>query len=185
MWMMYLIWILLALPLVGLTVWIYRLAARKNRVYAAVLAIVTLCASILIWPIPIHGGFTFVAEIIYHEWRGQKRLQEQARVEQEKQKFVNERTDRFAGVIEYEIQRPLANGWFDVVTTGGEHAWFNETHNLVWSATLALESTDTSPPLALAKARCQQLVPTGRWALASEAENVLWWQSKGDEVLGK
>lgn len=189
MWMMYVIWALIALPLVGLTMWVYRLAARKNRVFAAALAAGVLTMSILIWPIPIHGGFTFVAEMIHHEWRTHARQREHTRVEHEQQKFISERSSRFADVLEYAVQRPLAHGWSEVMTASGEQAWFNATHKLVWSAVLPLalsvDRPGTLPPLAMAKARCQQLSPTGQWALASDAEQVLWWQSKGDEVLGK
>lgn len=59
---MYLIWALLALPLVGLIAWVYRLAARKNRVFAIALAIVTLCVSILIWPISVRRHAAFLEE---------------------------------------------------------------------------------------------------------------------------
>ena len=35
-------------------------------------------AATLFWPIPIHGGFTFLGEVAWHEWQSSRRLEEAA-----------------------------------------------------------------------------------------------------------
>lgn len=185
MWMLFIVWTLFALPVLALTFWAYRVTARNNRIAAAVLAVLMLSVSILIWPIPIHGGFTIVAEVIYDEWRSQLRLRERALTARTKSDFERQRAQRFSGPLLYDIDQPLSNGWVVVVFGEGARAWLDERSHLIWAKSLELESTDTLPSLATAKQRCEQQSPKGKWALATEAEHVFRWQHKGDDFIGK
>lgn len=152
---------------------------------AAVLAVVMLSGTILIWPIPIHGGFTIVAQVIYDEWRSQLRQREHAAAARVKSDFVNRRAQRFEGALNYDIDRPLSNGWSTVLYGEGERAWLDERSHLIWGESVLVESSEAMPSLVSAKQRCEKLLPAGKWALATEAEHALRWQHKGDDVIGK
>ena len=185
MGMIILFWGLLCLPILMVSVWVFRRTAKKSRVLATGLASLILCISVLLWPIPMHGGFTVVAEVMYSEWRSLLRQRERESEERVDIAFNQKTSKRFTGPIDYEIERVLQHGWSEVLTEGGTRGWLSAATNLVWSTSLSVESNDTLPNLSLGKARCRQLLPTGKWALATEAEHALRWQLNGDAAMGK
>ncbi len=53
------------LVVLGIALGVYLLVARRNRWLAAGLAGLTLTGLMLLWPIPIHGGFMLLGETLY------------------------------------------------------------------------------------------------------------------------
>jgi len=161
---------------------VYKLVARYNRLLAGVISLLVLCTLALLWPIPIHGGFTILGETLYHELRHEFAKRE-SEVEQEKHEAFNRAIDnRFAGPIEYELVRQLSGDWHEV-RVSNTNAYYDDQSKMLWSEWIYFETAGDLPSLELAKGYCQQLDPAGYWALISEGENYLLWKSQGQHPL--
>ena len=105
------------------SIWVFRRAIKKSRILAVCLVFLMLSTSALLWPIPIHGGFTILAEVMYSEWRSLVRQRERVRDERADTRFIQQTLNRFAGPINFEIVRTLQYGWAEVLTEGGTPGW--------------------------------------------------------------
>ncbi len=166
---------------VGLCVFAY----RRLRGYGHWLALpaTAICAigALLLWPIPIHGGFTLVGTQVYREWSNER---EQARqIQQQQQITLAKSASRFAGALPYQLERTLADGWQIVSLQDGASAWLDENSGMIWSPWIALPRSANRPTLDSAKARCEQYHPAGYWALATTAEAALMWHAHGERHL--
>ena len=54
--------------LVGVGTLLFRWLRRWGLAYALAASLFTLAVSVLTWPIPIHGGFLLLGQVIYEEW---------------------------------------------------------------------------------------------------------------------
>jgi hypothetical protein len=160
--------------------WIF---ARYNRLLGAGLGLLLMVVLVLLWPIPIHGGFTFLGEVLYRELdRALERHQEVVR-QQEKRELRQRLETRFGGPLDFSITEPLPGTWSRVLVQGGQPAWYESDSLLLWSDWLLFEPDAALPSLASAKEHCRSYPPEGHWALASEMENYLLWKSGGDQLL--
>jgi hypothetical protein len=169
--------------IVGLSFAAYKLCACWGRIPAAIAATLTLSASILIWPIPIHGGFTFLLDVAWRELNHkyiQHQELKQTRIQNE---FLAKLSQRFKGPLDVHPRQRLNSNWYEVQTQSGSRAWLDESSKMLWSELLLIHTTTNLPSLERAKAACSTLSPEGYWALPTEAENYTLWHSGGANVL--
>lgn len=172
------------LIILAVAVAVYRVFARRSRLLALGMSILVLSILILLWPIPIHGGFTILGEALYDEIsREIDRYQDQKR-QQKKEDFTRTIDDRFAGPIGYEIIQQLSDHWYRVqIKPSLTGAYFDTESKMLWSDWISFETAGELPSLKLAKGYCQQLEPMGYWALISEGENYLLWKAQGQHGM--
>lgn len=161
----------------------YKLCVRWGRVRAGFAAILALAAAILIWPIPIHGGFTFLFAVAWREL--QHNYQRSLEIKQtiKNSAFLHKLNQRFKGPLDVYPRRHINSLWHEVNLQHGARAWLDESSKMVWSELILLETTADYPSLELAKTTCSSLPPKGYWALPTEAENYTSSRSGGDDVF--
>jgi hypothetical protein len=144
---------------------------------ASVLSVVFLS---LFYPIPIHGGFTFLVEIMLSELHTRQNRLEQAVKEDRKEAFRKKLAARFRGPLLFSVQeQQAAEPWHTFLREGGARGWYDTQAGLAWTDMLPLEPTGSPPDLDRAKAFCAGLEPRGFWALPTEAELSLFWKMGG------
>jgi hypothetical protein len=178
------IFALLVAVALGGALLVYRQLRRFGRVRAGSASLATLALALLFCPIPVHGGFTFVLEMLVRELRQQQVVFQEQVDTSRQQAFLQRLEQRFAGPIPHAAVAPAHDGWQPVTIAGsGPAAWLELGHQLIWSeAFLWQEATDFT--LDKPKAFCSGLAPAGFWALPSEAEMVLFWRAGGAQVGG-
>jgi hypothetical protein len=171
------------LVVLGAGVGAFRIFARYSRLLGAGLGLLLMVMLVLLWPIPIHGGFTFLGEVLYRELDLALEAHQEVVRQQEKQELRQRLETRFGGPLDFSITEPLSGTWTQVLVEGSQPAWYESGSHLLWSDWLPFEPDAALPSLKLAKARCRSYPPEGHWALASEMENYLLWKSGGDHLL--
>lgn len=171
------------LAIAGAAYGVYRVFAVRSRILAAGLAALTLSTLVLLWPIPGHGTFTFLGEMLY--WELDRALDRRAREtkQQKKREFVEQVETRFYGPLNFSVTERLSDNWYRVRVDGTLPAWYDTDSRMLWSEWLPFEADASLPSLEVAKARCQSHQPHGHWALISEMENYLLWKSEGRKLL--
>lgn len=156
---------------------------RRSMVLAVILSLLSVPALVLVWPIPIHGGFMLLGEAILDEWSRDRAQEEHIRVDQKKQEYLDKLGGRFQGELAIVQSHPHSRGWQKIVDAESHTAWLATASGMVWSQWLELTATESLPTLALAKQRCAEFSPAGFWALPTEAEHVHMWLAGGLDVL--
>ncbi|MGR9107017.1 MAG: hypothetical protein ACU843_08820 [Gammaproteobacteria bacterium] len=134
---------------------------------------------ILLLPMPIHGGFTLVGDMLIDEFRG---LHEKHHENSKKNRQIESYSrleERFAGQLEIDAQNRNRNGWQNVILRGNRPAWFDPSSGLIWSESERLYGESTTLGIETAKTYCRDYLPAGFWALPTEAEQALMWQATG------
>ncbi|MEN8131235.1 MAG: hypothetical protein ABFS45_13790 [Pseudomonadota bacterium] len=171
------------LAIIGAAYGVFRVFAVRSRVLGAGLAALTLSTLVLLWPIPGHGTFTFLGEMLYRELdRALDRRAREAK-QRAKQAFVEQVEARFYGPLNFSVTKRLSDHWYQVLVDGALPAWYETDSRMLWSEWLAFEADASLPSLKAAKARCQGHPPQGHWALISEMENYLLWKAGGHKLL--
>ncbi|MCU7959218.1 MAG: hypothetical protein KZQ58_04300 [gamma proteobacterium symbiont of Bathyaustriella thionipta] len=164
---------------------LYKLLAPLGKMLRGSLLVVFGILLILLWPIPIHGGFTFLGGALYDELSRWQATQIRQQNNDKKQQFVEHLKARFKGELGFSVSEKLAENWFRVQVKGNGHGWYESGSHLLWSEWLPLPSSTALPSLQSAKARCAGYPPAGYWSLSSEAENFLLWKKAGHQYLPK
>ncbi|HAS55046.1 MAG TPA: hypothetical protein DCS42_13475, partial [Nitrospiraceae bacterium] len=133
----------------------------------------------LFFPIPIHGGFTFLVEVMLSELRAERTRMEQAVKNERKEDFKARLAARFNGPLVFSVRKQITEQWSSITAADGTQGWHHAGSGLVWTDMLALEGTRTPPELDRAKAFCAALAPISSWALPTEAELSLFWKAGG------
>jgi len=186
-----LIYGIVLLVIVGLTVSTYRVLRRRSRIVAIGLSLLLLACLVLLWPVPIHGGITFLGEIFYRELSSAQRQHERDAQQQQTNEFTQRVAARVTGPLPFSVIQPLSGSWSKVQTSGevshqasGEgSAWHDSASGLLWSDWLPLQTSTALPTLETARARCRQHPPAGYWALSTEAESYYLWKADGEQHL--
>ena len=171
------------LIILGGGVLVYWWVGRHNRLLGVLAGLFSAAALVLIWPIPIHGGFTFLGAIMIDELRDELARVETVHEAHKDLRFIQGLETRFAGVVEYGHVVELAGSWSTVTLPTGGVAWLDNHSGLIWSTPLVL--TTEAPLLALeaGKTLCRQQTPTDYWALPTEAERYQFWRAAGRQHL--
>jgi hypothetical protein len=166
---------------VGLLVF-FRLR-RRSQLLATGLSLVAMSVFVLIWPIPIHGGFSTLGEAMFDEWSREWEHRNDVQNDHEQQAYIDSFALRFAGELPFLGRDAAVDGWQEVSYASGRPAWLDIDNGQIWSEWLPLMQTPSLPPLELAKNRCEQHAPAGYWSLPTEAEHALMWKAGGQAVL--
>ena len=158
----------------------YRALRHRSRFLAASFSIVPVVVLVLLYPIPIHGGVTFLIEILLEECQTQQQRHE-VQVQEEQNACIEILNSRFAGPLEFHILEPSVGTW-SKITTGKIEGWYESQSRLVWTDPLSWPDAPSPPSLSHAKAFCQALSPEGNWALPTEAELYFFWKADGLRV---
>lgn len=164
---------------VSLAVAAYRLTRRLGRVVASTTALGVLGIEALLFPIPIHGGFTFPIEIAISELSSLGRAAEEARDRSADRAFLDSLEGRFAGPLEPEILERGPDGWTRATNAAGDELWLDESSGLLWRGPLAWDAAGAAPDIASAQAFCAALEPAGHWALPTDGELLTLWRAHG------
>lgn len=170
------------LLIIALAIGVLRLLRRHGPIIAATAAVLLLSGLTLLWPMPIHGGYTFLGEILYRELRYAQRQQRDDEQQQAEQ-LVQRAKGRATGQLSFRVIQPLSGGWSKVQTNTRQTAWHHNGSGLLWSDWLPLPASSALPTLEEARSRCRQHPPAGSWSLASEAENYQLWKAEGEQTL--
>lgn len=169
----------------GLVIWIYRHLRTRGRVRALLGGLLGLLGAVLFFPLPIHGGFTFPLEVIWHEWRHLSWQRPSRRAEALDAALLQRMRQRFAGVT--EGYTPLRNEgkWQQVMLSPGGTAWLDGESGLLWLPLQSLPAMDDGTVLMLDEGErfCRSQPPQGYWALPSEAELALLWGHGGHRLM--
>jgi len=168
---------------VALAVAAFRLTRRLGRAIASTIALGVLGIEALLWPIPIHGGFTFPIEIALSELSSLRRAADEERDRSADRAFLASLEGRFAGPLEPEILERGTDGWTRVTNAAGDELWLDESSGLVWRGPLVWDAAGARPDLAGAQAFCAGLEPAGHWALPTEGELLSLWRARGQERM--
>jgi len=133
----------------------------------------------LVFPIPVHGGFTFLVEIMLSELRSERVHIEQKERKRRKEAFQEKLAARFRGPLALPVREQLTEQVSSFMTANGTRGWYDARSGLAWTDMLALERTGAPPDLDRARAFCADIEPKGFWALPTEAELSLFWKAGG------
>jgi hypothetical protein len=167
------------LIIAAVAVFVYRWAAAAGRMPAIGLSVASLLALVMLWPIPIHGGFMFLGETLYRELRQWLDKPKLAQVSASLPSIEGPLVEATA----IDITGPLSENWQAVLVYDGLSAWYDSVGGMLWSDWLALDESDALPSLEVARARCARHPPAGHWSLAGELENYWLWKGGGQAVL--
>lgn len=162
---------------------VYWWVGRLNRLLGVVAGLFSAAVLVLIWPIPIHGGFTFLGAIMFDELYNEWERVEVAHAARKDQRFMQGLEGRFAGVIQYGHVVELAGNWSTVTLLTGGVAWLDKHSGLIWSTPLVLTTDAPLRALEAGKTLCREQVPAGYWALPTEAERYQFWHAAGRQHL--
>jgi hypothetical protein len=169
--------------ILGAGLLVFFLLRRRGHVLAVGVSLVTLAVFVLIWPIPIHGGFTILGEVMFDEWSREWDRSNEVRSDHEQQAYIESFAQRFVGELPILGREPARYGWQAVTYSAGRPAWLDADNGQIWSDWLELAPTPSLPALEVAKARCEEYAPVGYWSLPTEAEHALMWKAEGHKVL--
>lgn len=171
------------LIILGGGVLVYQWVGRRNRLLGVLAGLLSVVTLVLIWPIPMHGGFNFLGAMILDELRGEWMRVEVAITDRKDPRFLQGLDARFAGAIEYTHVVTLAGSWSRVTLATGEVAWLDNHSGLIWSKPLALVANAPLAALENGKILCRTQSPVGYWALPTEAERYQFWRAAGRQYL--
>jgi hypothetical protein len=160
----------------------YRALRHRGRLPAAVLSLSVLALLTLLYPIPVHGGFTFLAEILIEEWAAHRRSEGDRAVQRAEAAFVARLEARFAGPLAFRILDRAPGGWARVATDEGTEGWYERKSRLIWTDMLPWPDAPASPPLEGAVAFCNAVPPQGYWTLPTEGELYFFWKAEGAAI---
>lgn len=175
------------LVIIGLTVSTYRALRRRRRIVATGLSLLLLASLVLLWPVPIHGGITFLGEILYRELGSTLRQHQRDAQRQQTRDFTQRIAARVAGPLSFTVIQPLSGSWSKVQLSGEGgaeiSAWHDSASGLLWSDWLPLQASAALPTLETARERCRRHPTSGYWGLATETENYYLWKADGEQQL--
>ncbi len=164
--------------------WIFRSAQSRgiSTSHASMLALCTSLFCLSLWPIPIHGGVTFLGEIAYREVKHSLREKEHAIQVKKKTDFVEHYDKRTQGHFTYLSEKPLNENWLQITTPQGS-IFFDNLTGHYWSSIQHFRTSSPLTDLPAAKAFCQNLAPQGLWTLPTEVEQYYFWKNHGAAIL--
>ncbi len=162
---------------------VYRWVRRRHPLLGVLAGLFCSALLVVIWPIPIHGGFTFLGATMYDELVDLWQRVEEKSVARKDQHFLQELEARFAGAIQYERVAALAGDWSTVTLPSGTVAWLDNHSGLIWSEPQMLTTDNPLGALEAGKALCLEYKPVGYWALPTEAERYQFWRAAGQQHL--
>lgn len=161
--------------------WAFRALKRWGSFAGYSGAVLVAALAVLLWPIPIHGGFLLLGEVVYDEWSRERERTAQA--DRELDVVRGALVPRFAGALPVSPVRVLAGDWALARSHAGEEVWLDGHSGMIWSGWSLLPSSADRPTLEMAKTHCAGRAPRGYWALSTAAEEALLWQAGGHEVM--
>jgi len=166
----------------GLALVTLRLCWRHTRFGALGAALAVLAVAALLFPLPIHGGFTILGEVLWNELAAQRDQVAVALDRSHDRAFTEHLEHRFAGDIAFRHARDLRPPWQLVEIGNGRRAFYQLDAFLVWSDLLTWNDAPQHPNLAAARGFCRGLAPEGYWDLPTEGELYFFWVAGGTQV---
>ncbi len=168
---------------IGLMITVYIKMQRFGLIKALGASLLVGCLLFLFFPMPIHGGFTFLFEIAIDEVKHE--MQDRALAQQEKinSAFLTKFENRFSGVLSFQKLSRESKRWYEVTSVEGTRGWHDTRSAMVWSEPFTGVGSGNRPTLDEAVSFCRHLPPAGFWALPTEAERYHFWKSGGPELF--
>ncbi|MCW8963465.1 MAG: hypothetical protein OQL16_06675 [Gammaproteobacteria bacterium] len=174
------------LIIIGVSIGVFKLFDKRSRLLASMLALITLSTSILLWPVPIHGGFMFLGEELYNEIEKMLERRQHEATQQYHREITARIHSRFAQNLDYTTVNDISDKWARVnagIQDDPVQAYYHQESGLLFSEWLILQSSNGLPTLYEAKSRCEDHAPAGGWTLASGVENYYLWKGEGNMQL--
>ncbi len=177
-------WYLLFLGmLAGVAVTCYRpLRARLGGWVALLPVAAVVVLGALLVPMPIHGGFTTPASILWEEATSALRDKRAPRERHVDPTLAAYLKTRFAGALEFSPAPGRSGGLRPVTGSAFDSGWYDPDGGLVWSDPLPWPEAPDFPSLAAARDFCASQAPAGYWALPTEGELYFFWRAAGEAV---
>ena len=166
---------------IGATV-AYLLLRRWGQVPALIGGFLGLLAGGLLFPFPIHGGVTFLGEVLWEELDGWVRQNAVRREERHDKDFRRTLDKRFAGDLSFVLHRRLQEPWMEAVLEDGSVAWYDTESGLVWSDVETAPWWESSGDIDQGRRFCSAKPPVGYWALPTQGELFWFWEHAGHQV---
>ncbi len=166
----------------GAAIMAHRLFRRFGHGPALLAAGAVFSCTALFFPIPIHGGFTVLIEVLLDELHSQAAFRRLERKDENRAAFLASLENRFGEPLAYEILDRPQPGWAIVDTVGGQ-AWLAEESHLIWGRLLIWPQIAGLPTLEDAERLCGEQHPSGCWALPTEAEYYHFWKAGGERIF--
>lgn len=160
----------------------YRALRHRGRLPAAALSLIVIVVLALLYPIPTHGGLTFLAEVVVQEWAAHRRSEGYSAAKHAEAAFVERLEERFAGPLAFRILDRAGDSWARVTTDEGSEGWYERRSQLLWTDPLPWPDAPPSPTLEQAVAFCNAIPPEGYWTLPTEGELYHFWKADGAAI---
>jgi hypothetical protein len=167
------------LILIAIAAWTFRSLRRRGLGQALLASGLAVAILGLLFPIPVHGGFTFPIEIMLRELGSERHHAEQRERNDNREAFRKTLAARFAGTLTMTIGEPLTDLLSSISTSDGARGWYDARSRLAWTALMPVETAGAPPDLQSATNFCAHIEPQGYWALPTEAELSLFWKAGG------
>lgn len=159
----FLIYAVLLFVVGGAAFGVYLLLRRHSRLAAYIAAGIAGGGAVLVFPLPIHGGFTLVGEALLHDFGAELRSLRHKREQSRDLAFVENYAKRFAGTLPADTL---------------EVAPFSQAGGLLWVGPFEAMADG----LPAAKRVCSQFEPRGYWALPTEGDYYQYWRETGTDA---
>jgi len=146
----------------------------------SVIGILTLGA--LLFPLPIHGGFTVLGLVFFEEISRQKQHLAETLDEKKDAAFEHRLEQRFSDRLPYSPLHNLSDPWDRIDVGYGLKAYLQKDANLIWTVPLLWEGAPPHPDLPSAREFCRNLSPRTYWDLPTEAELYHFWAAGGPSI---
>lgn len=136
----------------------------------------------LLFPFPIHGGVTFLGEVLWEEIAWWAREQAERREEKRDEEFRRALERRFAGDLPFVPRGRRQGVWMETMLKDGTMAWYDTESGLVWSDAHTVPSWEPGGDVEEGRRFCSRKWPKGYWALPTEGELFSFWEHAGHRV---
>lgn len=160
----------------------YFLLRRWGRGPAITGVVIGILAGALLFPLPIHGGATFLGAVLWEQIEQLTDSQAARRDERRDESFRREFERRFAGDLAFVPGKSRASPWMEAILPDGTAALYDAESGLVWSSPRTVRSWEPGGDLEPGRRFCAQLSPEGYWALPTEAELYGFWAHEGHRL---
>jgi hypothetical protein len=141
-----------------------------------------LLAGGLLFPFPIHGGVTFLGQVLWEEADRWVSGQADRREERRDEEFRRALEQRFAGDLSFVPRGRRRGVWMEAVLEDDTLAWYDTESGLVWSEAQTVPTWEPAGDVEQGRSFCSRKWPEGYWALPTQGELFGFWDHAGHRV---
>ena len=160
----------------------YLLLRRWGPIPALTGVLLGILGGGLLFPFPIHGGVTFLGEVLWEELSWWAKAHPHRQEERRDEGFRRRLEQRFAGDIPFVLDKRVEGPWMKATLEDGSFAWYDTDSGLVWSDVETVPSWEPGGNVDKGTRFCAKRPPAGYWTLPTEGELFRFWENAGHLV---